>query len=134
MANIAKWMDEGETRLLQILFGTQPVDGTLYLGLYKNSGEPAEDDVLADMTEPSGYGYGRKALTRGTWVITGDYATYPELTFLANGGDWGDIWGYFITTSFTGTGGKLLAIEHLAQKLTVLDGKGIKIVPKMTAL
>lgn len=132
MPNIAKWMDEGETRLLQILFGAQPVDGVLYLGLYKNTSEPAEDDILADMVEPSGYGYARKVLTRGTWVITGDYATYPELTFLANGGDWGDVYGYFITTTLTGTGGKLLAIEHLATPFTILDGKGLKIVPKIT--
>ena len=134
MPNVAKWMNEGETRLLQILFGAQAVDGTLYLGLYKDSVEPGEEATLATLTEPAGYGYARKPLTRGSWVITGDYATYPEVTFLANGGDWGGIWGYFIATTLTGTGGKLLAIEHLNQVLSILDTKGVKVVPKITCL
>ena len=30
---MAKWVDEGETRVAQILFGSQAVDATLYLGL-----------------------------------------------------------------------------------------------------
>lgn len=132
MSNVAKWMDEGENRVLNILLGAQAVDGTLYVGLYKNGTEPSEDLTLSSLQEPSGYGYGRKALSRGSWTITGNQAVYAETTFLANGGDWGDVWGYFICTTASGTGGKLLAIEHLGTKLSILDGKGVKVVPKIT--
>lgn len=130
--SVAKWMDEGETRVLQILLGSQPVDGAYYLGLYKNSAEPAESATLSDLTEVSGYGYTRKTLTRGSWTISGDQATFAEQTFLAQGGDWGNIYGYFICTALTGTSGKLMAIEHFDAPYNIVDGKGIKIVPKIT--
>jgi hypothetical protein len=128
------WCNEGETRVLGILFGDQPVDGAYYLGLYKNTVSPGETAVVADMTEPSGFGYARKVLSRGVanWTIAGDIATYAEQTFLAQGGDWGNIYGYFITTTLTGTGGKLMALEHLGSAFNVLDGKGIKVVPKIS--
>jgi hypothetical protein len=127
------WCDEGENRVLNILLGDTPVDGAWYLGLYKNSVEPGEDAKVSDLTEPSGFGYARKPLSRGlaNWTITADEATYPEQTLLAQGGDWGNIYGYFITTTLTGTGGKLMGLEHLGSAYSVLDGKGIKIIPKL---
>jgi len=130
--SVAKWMDEGETRVLQILFGSLAVDGAYYLGLYKNSAEPDENITVADLTEISGYGYARKSLARGSWTISGNQATYAEQTFLAQGGDWGNIYGYFITTTLTGTGGKLVAIEHFGTPFNIVDGKGIKIIPQIT--
>ncbi|MEW6385901.1 MAG: hypothetical protein AB1491_00070 [Thermodesulfobacteriota bacterium] len=130
--SIAKWLNEGENRVLNILLGAQPVDGTLWLGLYKNTEEPAETVTLADMNEPAGFGYARKALTRGYWTIIDDYALYLEQTFLAQGGAWGNIYGYFICTVQSGTSGKLLALEHLDSPLNIEDGKGIKVVPKIT--
>jgi hypothetical protein len=127
------WCDEGENRVLNILLGDTPVDGALYLGLYKNSVQPGETARVSDLTEPSGFGYARKALSRGlaNWNIAADTASYAEQTFLAQGGDWGDIYGYFITTSLTGTGGKLMGLEHLGSAFPVLDGKGIKVTPKI---
>jgi hypothetical protein len=129
--SIAKWMDEGENRVLNILLGTTPVDGVLYLGLYRNPTELGEDEGLSDIEEPSGSGYARKILTRGMWTIAGDVATYDIQTFLAAGGDWGNIWGYFIATSLDNTG-KLMATEHLNALLNIEDGRGIKIVPQIT--
>lgn len=128
----AKWHNEGENRVLNILLGATPVDGACYLGLYKNATELSEGAVLADLTEPTGYGYARKTLTRGSWTITGDGAVYAVQTLLASGGNWGDITGYFIATSLDNSG-KLLASEHFNTALTVNDGKGIKIAPKITA-
>lgn len=127
------WCDEGENRVLGILFGDTPVDGALYLGLYTNSVQPGETAKVSDLTEPSGFGYARKTLSRGTthWTIIEDQATYGEQTFLAQGGDWGNIYGYFITTTLTGAGGKLMGLEHLGSAFSVLDGKGIKITPKL---
>lgn len=127
----SKLCDEGEYRIADILFGSQAVDGTLYLGIYKDITEPGEDATIVSLTEVSGNGYARKTLTRGSWVITGDYAEYAEQTFLASGGDWGNTYGYFIATS-SDDSGKLMAIEHFDAVKEINDSKGLKITPKMT--
>ena len=66
------WCDEGENRVLNILLGDSPVDGALYLGLYKNVVQPDETARVADLVEPSGFGYARKPLSRGlaNWTIS----------------------------------------------------------------
>ncbi|MBI5872703.1 MAG: hypothetical protein HZB36_00970 [Candidatus Omnitrophica bacterium] len=129
---MAKWVDEGETRVAQILFGAQAVDATLYLGLYTNTTEPAETANLAAITEPSGNGYARIALSRGTWTITADHADYAQQTFTASGGNWGNVYGYFIATSSDGTG-KLLCVEQFSTApFNVNDGDSVKVTPKIT--
>jgi hypothetical protein len=128
---MAKFMDEGSNRTANILLGTQAVDGTLYLGIYKNSTEPALADGLSALTEPSGSGYARIPLTRGLWTIIGGLATYASQRFDNSGTNWGDIWGCFVCTTLTGTTGKLLAIDHLEEAIPVVDGAGITVLPKM---
>jgi len=122
--------DEGENRIANILLGATPVDGALYLGLYKNVTEPAETVSLSDLTEVSGYGYARQSLIRGSWVITADTAVYAKKTFLASGGDWGSVTGYFIGTSIDDSG-KLIGLEHFETAYSVVDTKGIKITPTL---
>lgn len=129
---MAKWHDDGDNRVLNILLGSTTVDGAYYMGLYKNVTELDDDAELADITEPSGFGYARKALTRGHWTITGNVAVYETMqTFMASGGDWGDITGYFLSSTLDNSG-KLIASQHFTVALTVLDGKGIKITPQIT--
>jgi hypothetical protein len=127
----AKWHDRGENWVLGILLGSVSVSTYLYMGLYKNAVELEEGDELASITEPSGYGYARKQLPRGSWAITDDVATFAQQTFLAAGGPWGDITGYFITTTADNSG-LLVASEHFTNALAIADGKGIKITPKIT--
>lgn len=129
---VAKWHDEGETRVLNILLGSTPVDGALYLGLYTNPTELPESAILSSLSEPVGWGYGRKTLTRGNWSIAGSAATYAIQTFLAQGGAWGNITGYFIATS-PDNSGKLLATEHFDTVLNIVAGKGVKIQPRITS-
>lgn len=123
-------VNEGENRVAEILLGATPVDGVLYLGLYKDVTEPPETSVLGDLTEVSGFGYGRITLTRGVWVITDDLAEYAQQVFLASGGAWGDVYGYFVGTS-SDNSGKLMWIEHFASYYYIEDGKGIKVTPKV---
>lgn len=119
----AKWMDEGKTRVLQILLGSQAVDGTLYLGLYKNSTEPAETVGLLGLTEVTvGNGYARKALARGSWVVTDDLAEYVQQIWIALS-DWGNVYGYFLATT-NDDSGKLLAIEHFEPLTTLKPARG----------
>jgi len=130
---MAKWTDAGENRVLDILLGATPVDTTLYLGLYQDVAEPGETEALADLTEPSGSGYARIALSRGSWSIVDDLATYAEQTFTASGGDWGDITGAFITDVASGTSGDLIAVQSFAAARTINDGDSLKVTPKIRA-
>ena len=128
-----KLVNEGENRILNILFGSTSVDSNLYLGLYMDTSEPAETASLSDLTEPSGNGYARIQVQRGSWSITNDVAEYAEQTFQASGGDWGDVYGYFIGTS-TDDSGKLLFVEDFSGgPFTINDGSSIKVTPKVTA-
>ena len=122
-------MDEGKNRVLQILFGSQVVDGVLYLGLYRDSTEPVEGDGLGDLTEVTSTGYARKPLTRGSWIITDDLAEYAQQMWTAQT-NWGNIYGYFLATSADNSG-KLLAIDHFETPYDIQSGKGIKVTPKI---
>ena len=128
---MSKLVNEGETRIGQILFGSQLVDSNLYLGIYLNSTEPSETATLTDITEVSlGNGYARVVLSRGSWVITGDTAEYAKQTFVASGGNWGNCVGYFIATSTDNTG-ILLFVENFSQVFMMTNGNSCEITPRI---
>lgn len=129
---MSKWVDEGENRILNILFGSQAVDGAVYLGLYTNSTEPGETATLNTITEVNGAGYGRKTLARGSWSITADLASFAEQTFTASGA-WGQVTGYFISTS-SDNSGKLLGVSSFAEgSFNMVSGSVLKFSPKIRA-
>jgi len=126
---MSKWVDEGENRVADILFGSQAVDASLYIGIYNDTAEPGETATLASISELSGNGYARKTLSRGTWSVSGANASYAEQTFTASGGNWGPCYGYFIASS-SDNSGKLLCVEHFSDgPYDVDDGQSIKITP-----
>ena len=103
--------NEAETLCLNLIYGNADADrGTnLQLGLFTNS-VLSEASVLGDITEPTGGGYARINLVDGSWVVTGDNATYPQQVFTVTTTDYvGDVYGYFIAT--TGTTPRLLHYE-----------------------
>jgi len=131
---LAKWANEGETQVGDIYLkkGTL-VD--LYLGLYTDATEPAEDATLVTISElPVANGYARIALIPADWS-EGDPGVFTNLqkTFEASGGDWGDVYGYFLTDCASGTAGKLVAVENFSDgPYTVNDGWITKVTPKIT--
>jgi hypothetical protein len=126
---MSKLVNEGENRISNILFGAQAVDDVLYLGLFLDNEEPGETAGLAGLTEPTGNGYERVTLNRGSWVVTGDTSVYAEQTFTASGGNWGNVYGYFIGTSEDNSG-KLLFVELFSDgPYNVFSGDSIKITP-----
>lgn len=130
-----KTVDEGENRLLNIIFEATEVEN-YYLGIYTApSAEPAEDEVMTDLTEPSGSGYVRLLLTRSTdWTVTADEAVAVQKTFTASGGAWGNCYGYFITTELTGTAGKLMWVENFSDgPYNIADGASVKVTVKIKA-
>jgi len=130
---MAKLVNEGENRILNILLGATAVDSNLYLGLYTNETEPAETDALAQITEPSENGYARKTLARGSWDISADLASFAQQTFAATGA-WGNVYGYFIATSSDGTG-KLMFVEQFTNGPYNVQNNGdeIKVTPSVRA-
>lgn len=130
---MAKWCDEGETNVGNIYLKNQAQNTNLYLGLYTNTTEPAETATLASLTEPVGNGYARIALTPADWTES-PQATFANLqkTFTASGGDWGNVYGWFLATSSDGTG-KLVMVEHFSDgPYNTPNGSIVKVTPKIT--
>lgn len=105
---------------------------TLYLGLYTDTTEPAENATLSSgLTELVGTGYARISLASADWTITADVAENLQKTFTA-GADWGNVYGYFIATSLDNSG-LLLFVEHFSNgPYNITNGSTIKITPKVT--
>lgn len=92
--------------------------GTLYVGLYTNNTALAKNATMANVTELTGGGYARIALPAADWTLDalktalqGSLYKQPKKTWTFTAGV-GNVYGYFITTAATGTGGKLLISEH----------------------
>jgi len=133
---MAKWCNEGESSVGDVFLRAQ-AKPSLYLGLYKDTTEPAEDAVMTGITEaqtPGVNGYNRIQLADGDWTESpqGVFTNLQKI-FTASGGNWGDCYGYFITTAATGTSGKLIAVEHFSDgPYTMNDGWSTKVTPKVT--
>jgi len=131
-----KLCDEGET-LVGEVFLKGDAQPAFWLGLYKDDPEPAENATVAGLTEaqtPGVNGYNRIALADGDWTESPQgIFTNLQKTFTASGGDWGSVYGYFITTAETGTAGKLVSVEHFDDgPYPMNDGFITKVTPKMT--
>ena len=130
-----KLVDEGEidvgTWYLKNIQTSRGAD-SLYLGLYLDTTEPLETDILATITELALTGYARIQLMDADWSNTGNLFANIAKTFTA-GEAWGNIYGYFICNVPSGTAGKLVAVEHFSTgPFNVANTKTIEITPKIT--
>ena len=123
--------DAGKNRILNTLFGVQAVDAKLYIGLYLNADELEAADTMAAIEENSGRGYARQTLNRTGWTVVGNVVTSAIALFSATG-TWEEVTGYFITTTLTGTTGVLIASEHFGAPISIVNGRGIIVTPKLT--
>ena len=132
-----KLCDQGEHAVLEVFMGgaTRGGSGDLYLGLYTDTTEPGEATTLSTITELAvTHGYARIALADGDWTIVADLATNLQKTFTASGGDWGNIYGYFICDVSSGTSGNLLFVEQFSDgPYNITDGLSVKITPSILA-
>lgn len=126
-----KLVDQGENYLLQVFCA----NATMYLGLYTSpTTEPPETAQLTNITEPSGNGYARIQLLANDWSISGDTATNVQKTFTATGGNWGNVYGYFICTVASGTAGNLIVVSQFSDgPYVVNNGGGVIVLPKLRA-
>jgi len=132
---MAKWCNEGET-LVGNIFLKKAAVTDLWVGLYLDTSEPAEDATLASITEvPVLYDYARIALGAADWTEQATKGIFENLQkiFTANGGNWGDVYGYFLTDCASGTAGKFVSCENFSDgPYTVNDGWSVKVTPKVT--
>ena len=132
---MAKWCNEGET-LVGNVFLRKDAPGDLWVGLYTDDPEPAEDATLSSISElPVANNYARIALTNTEWTEQATKGEFLQLQkiFEAQGGNWGDVYGYFIANTASGTSGKLVSVEHFSDgPYTVNDGWIVKVTPKVT--
>jgi len=87
--------NEGENFIANLVFKGAT---TYEMGLFTN---PTIDETItaATLTEPTGGGYARIALSAANWTVTNDTASYPQQSFLAGaGGFTGTVYGYFIVS------------------------------------
>lgn len=128
---MARFCNEGINDALSIVLAgtTRP---TFYIGLFTNTTEPLATDDLTDITEPSGSGYARIALSDGDWTVASQVAANILKTFTNSGTDWGDIYGWFMCTCLTGTAGKLYAVQLFTAPVgpyTIHDTETVQITP-----
>lgn len=132
---MAKWCDEGET-LVGNIFLKKAAVTDLWVGLYLDTSEPAEDATLSSISEvPVANGYARIALVNTDWTEQATKGIFENLQkiFTANGGDWGSVYGYFLTDCASGTAGKLVSVENFSDgPYAVNDGWSVKVTPKVT--
>lgn len=130
-----KWCDQGETSVGDVYLRGQARPAGFYLGLYMNITEPAEDAVVADLTEPVGNGYARIKLEDADWTELATKGVFQNVQklFEASGGAWGDVYGYFVTTELTGTAGLMINAEQFSDgPYACNDGWITKVTPKVT--
>ena len=126
--------DEGESDLLDVYFRGATAPTGFYVGLLNSS--PSDTTTLTTMTgEPSGSGYSRKNLTRNSTgfptlaLDSGDYRLVgAAVTFTASGGTIGPVTTSFLcSNAASGTSGKFLVYNALAQSRTLADGDSLDV-------
>ena len=130
-----KFCDAGENTALTLLLQSTEAP-VLYLGLYTDAVEPAEDATLSDLTEPTTGSFSegqRISLAKLDWTVVTDTATNLQKTFTALV-DVGNVYGYFLTDVASGVVGDLWAVETFADApYNVLTGGLVKITPRIIA-
>src|SRR5687768_46473 len=105
--------NEGENLVANMLYKRilTDRDADLEMGLFTNASVD-ETTTHAAVTEPTGTGYARIALSDASWTVTNDTASYAQQTFTAGAGGWtGTVKGYFVATKAAGGTKRLLHIE-----------------------
>lgn len=123
---MGSFSDFVENAVLAAFAGTSfSVPSTLYLGF---STTTVNDDGTG-ITEPSGNGYSRLAVTMnsGTWTVTGNTMTNATaLTSPTATGNWGTITDAFLYSAANGAG-TLYAADVLSASVTITSGEAITI-------
>jgi hypothetical protein len=127
MAGIA--VNEGRSKTLTD--SVKDAQTTLYLRLYTNASQPTKTQSLP-VTEVSTLlsGYAAIPLTDTDWTEVSQVITNIEKTFTA-GEDWGNVTGYYISTTSNDTG-LLLYVESFSLPLNMTNGSILKITPKIS--
>jgi hypothetical protein len=110
---------------------------TLYIGLYTNASALNKDHKMTNITEVTGGGYARLPINAADWTMDINKTINGGTLFIQPRQSWvfnaavGNVTGYFITTSLTGTTGKLISSEHFPSVANANQADfEIRIVPR----
>lgn len=115
---------QGQSLILQCMFGTESVPGDYYVGLDSRSSITLNDKMTNLQLEPSGFGYSRQTLVRGTTNLNVSPDTTPPkvtsstITFSAVGGSY-TATDMFLCTAQSGTSGYLISTVAFGTTITV---------------
>lgn len=127
---------EGKTLIGEQVFQRTHVDrdATLKLGLFTNASGLSAASVLANITVPTGTGYGPITLTDASWSVTAGVASYAQQTFTGGAGGWtGSVYGYYVFTVSAGGTARLLFYEiDVNGPYTINENDTYKITPNVT--
>lgn len=130
--------DEGEKNIGDIYLRNAAQNTNLFLGLYTNATQPAEGAAMTDIVEVSGGGYARITLAPADWTEQagqtaegGKRYDQPQKIFTFSAAV-GEIRGYFITTTLTGTAGPLIVTEHFPAAVNVNQANyEVRVTPRI---
>ena len=119
----------GETTMLESIFKTASPEA-FKLRLFTNNYTPVEATVTSDLTEATASGYAEIALTRASFTVSGDTASYAQQTFTFTAAE-PTIYGYYIVET---SSGKLVLSERFSDAPYAIPTGGgtVKITPNIT--
>ncbi len=126
-----KWTDAGEAAIGGVFFKGDAAP-TLWLALYTNTTEPAEDATISSITELAvSNGYDRVKLSAASWASSGSTFYHPQVTYTASGANWGAVYGYAVINASSAGSGAVYGVEHFSDgPYTVNDAGSTKVTPK----
>ena len=135
---MSRFHDEGEKNVGDIYLRNAAQNTNLFLGLYTNATQPAEAAVMTNITEVSGGGYARITLAPAGWTEQegqtaegGKRYDQPQKIFTFSAAV-GNVTGYFITTTASGTAGPLIVTEHFPAAVNVNQANyEVRVTPRI---
>jgi len=130
---MGQFLEEGLQDALEVYFATP---GDFYLGLCGDA-VIGKTDSFTDLTEVTGTGYAKVALTSVVISLLSDddrIATFNEVTFSASG-NWTEAVTWFIVKDGATPGTyTLVAVNALDDgAVTLVNGESVSVIPKLSA-
>jgi hypothetical protein len=135
----AQLYDEGATDILDCYFRSATEPATFYAGLGNGTRPTGDTTIMTGLTEVTGTGYARQA-------INSDSTDFPTLTlqssevavdskqvtFTCSSGTWSTYNFVFLTTTSSGTAGKLIASWDVGTARALAAGESYKPTLRIT--
>jgi len=135
----AQLYDEGAQDILDCYFRSATEPATFYAGLGNGARPTGDTTVMTGLTEVTGTGYARQPANSDSTdfpslgLQSGEMAVdSKQLTFTCSSGTWSTYNFVFLTTTLSGTGGKLIAGWDVGTARALAAGESYKPTLRIT--